>query len=76
MAVSKEAWARRWRRLLSPTTRRYGEPGSGPQSELTPTICFGLLGEPEQLSLEGLVADHRYPFPETPRTAADDDQGK
>jgi hypothetical protein len=76
MVVGMEAWARRWRRLLSAATRRRAEPGSAPQSEFVPTICFGLLGEPEQLSLEGLVADHRYPFPETPRTAADDDQGK
>jgi hypothetical protein len=75
MVVSKEAWARRLRRLLSPATRRHGEAGSAPQSELVPTICFGLLGEPEQLSLEGLVADHRASVPEAPRAAADDDPG-
>jgi hypothetical protein len=75
MVVGKQAWARRWRRLLSPATRRRGEQGPAPQSELVPTICFGLLGDPEQLSLEGLVADHRASVPEAPRTAADDDQG-
>jgi hypothetical protein len=73
MVVSKEAWARRWRRLLSPATRRHGETNSGLQSELIPTICFGLLGEPEQLSLKELVADHRAPISEAPRAGTDDD---
>jgi hypothetical protein len=73
MVMSMEVWARRWRRLLSPATRRRGEPGSGPQSELIPTICFGVLGEPEQRSLKELVADHGAPVPEASRPPTDDD---
>jgi hypothetical protein len=73
MVMTMEAWARRWRRLFSPATRRRGEAGSGPQSELIPTICFGLLGGPEELSLKDLVADQRAPVREASRPATDDD---
>jgi hypothetical protein len=66
-------WAQRWRWIVSVLLRARVSATPPLPGELLPTKCFGRLGDPEQLALEGLVAGHGGASQAPPRDHADDD---